>query len=231
MRLLLKIALLLTLFFAACIGLIRAQPYDDRELHEFLTPPDGCPAPCWQGIHPGETRLNTAAAIIEAMPGVHPIERSQRFAGHHSAMPISVSLMTHPGAPAANPVVEMVRLRLPGTSYGELQLALGQPDRIMAYAVPEHGYAPFVAAYSRYGLYVLVDMPACNINQSNLWNTSRYVEIMIGNWLEYGSDYYRSSREFDMDRWANQLRHAAHCDDHGYEWVEAVDFSTEPMSH
>jgi hypothetical protein len=63
---LLKLALFLTLFFAACIGLIRAQLYDDSELRAFLTPPEGCPIPCFMGIRPGVTTAEEALAILEA---------------------------------------------------------------------------------------------------------------------------------------------------------------------
>lgn len=63
---LLKLASLLTVLFAACIGLIRAQLHDDTQLRAFLTPPDGCPMPCFMGIRPGVTRPAEAAAILEA---------------------------------------------------------------------------------------------------------------------------------------------------------------------
>jgi hypothetical protein len=52
--------------FAVCIGLIRAQPYNDAELRDFLLPPERCPAPCWQGIRPGVTTVDEAVAILEA---------------------------------------------------------------------------------------------------------------------------------------------------------------------
>jgi hypothetical protein len=65
MRPLLKLTFLLILVFAVCIGLIRAQPYDDSELRAFLTPPDGCPMPCFMGIRPGVTTADEALAILE----------------------------------------------------------------------------------------------------------------------------------------------------------------------
>ncbi len=64
--LVLKPALLFTLLFAACIGIIRAQPYDDSELRAFLTPPSGCAMPCFMGIRPGVTTADEAIAILEA---------------------------------------------------------------------------------------------------------------------------------------------------------------------
>ena len=47
------------------ILLIRAQPYDDSKLRAFLTPPKGCPAPCFMGIRPGVTTTEEAIAILE----------------------------------------------------------------------------------------------------------------------------------------------------------------------
>lgn len=64
-RLTLKLALIPTLIFAALISLIRAQPYDDSELRAFLTPPEGCPAPCFMGIRPGTTTEEQALIILK----------------------------------------------------------------------------------------------------------------------------------------------------------------------
>jgi hypothetical protein len=63
-HLLLRPILLLTLLAALPIALIRAQPYDDTELRAFLTPPDGCPAPCFIGIRPGVTTAQDAAVML-----------------------------------------------------------------------------------------------------------------------------------------------------------------------
>jgi hypothetical protein len=64
-RLTLKLTILPALIFAALIALIRSQPYDDSQLREFLTPPEGCPAPCFMGIQPGVTTMSEALAILE----------------------------------------------------------------------------------------------------------------------------------------------------------------------
>jgi len=63
-RLLSKIILVIASLFAVCIGLIHAQPYDDSELRAVLTPPDGCPMPCFMGIRPGVTTLEEAGLIL-----------------------------------------------------------------------------------------------------------------------------------------------------------------------
>jgi hypothetical protein len=76
MRLLLTFSFVLTILFAACIGIIRAQPYDDSQLRAVLAPPDGCPMPCWQGIRPGITPLGEARAILQTNPWVTEVELS-----------------------------------------------------------------------------------------------------------------------------------------------------------
>lgn len=60
----LKFGGVFTLLFTLCIALIRVQPYDDSELRAFLTPPEGCPAPCFMGIRPGVTTMEEAVAIL-----------------------------------------------------------------------------------------------------------------------------------------------------------------------
>ena len=60
-RVYLALALVLTGFFAACVSLIRLQPYDDVALRAFLTAPEGCPTPCFIGIRPGVT------TVVQAM--------------------------------------------------------------------------------------------------------------------------------------------------------------------
>jgi hypothetical protein len=72
---LLKLALFLTVLFAAAVSLIHAQPYDDSGLRALLTPPDGCPAPCFMGIQPGLTRTDEAIHLLEAHEWVESVEQ------------------------------------------------------------------------------------------------------------------------------------------------------------
>jgi len=72
-RLFVKLGGAMLAVFAAAIILIHAQPYDDSELRAFLAPPDGCPAPCWQGIRPGFTTSGEALGILAQHPWVTDI--------------------------------------------------------------------------------------------------------------------------------------------------------------
>ncbi len=80
-RLVLKLVTALTLAFSACIGLIRAQPYDDAELRAFFAPPDGCPIPCFIGVRPGVTTVEEAMAILEAHEWIAGINRYEATDG------------------------------------------------------------------------------------------------------------------------------------------------------
>jgi hypothetical protein len=73
MRPLFKLTFLLTLGFVLCIGLIRAQPYDDSQLRAFLTPPDGCLMPCFMGIRPGVTTAGEAMDLLEHHEAVQEV--------------------------------------------------------------------------------------------------------------------------------------------------------------
>lgn len=54
----------LALTFAASIGLIRAQPYDDHDLRAILMTGHDCDHPCFIGIQTGKTSVNEALAIL-----------------------------------------------------------------------------------------------------------------------------------------------------------------------
>ncbi len=67
LRLLLKIAFGLFLVFALIVAVQFILPLTHRgALLELLTPPEGCEAPCFMGVRPGETTIEEALAILEA---------------------------------------------------------------------------------------------------------------------------------------------------------------------
>jgi hypothetical protein len=74
MRLPLTSSLVLTLLFTACIGIIRAQPYDNGELRAFLKSSDDCSVPCFMGIRPGMTTLDEAIAALAAHEWVRALD-------------------------------------------------------------------------------------------------------------------------------------------------------------
>jgi hypothetical protein len=127
---------LLTLLFTVCIGLIRARPYDDTPLRAFLTPPDGCPMPCFMGIRPGVTTPEEAAAILEAHDWVSEAVVSYDRTGH-------IYLIQWSWNESASALVDTSKLAylfaradvvqsiaMPTTiAFADIWLTLGKPDR------------------------------------------------------------------------------------------------------
>jgi hypothetical protein len=77
LRLLLRPLLLLIGLSSLPVLLIRAQPYDDSDLRAFLTPPDGCPTPCFIYIRPGSTTYMQSVQILQAHQWVEQLGSRQ----------------------------------------------------------------------------------------------------------------------------------------------------------
>lgn len=59
------------LSLAAIISYGLAKAADDfQSVRDFLTPPAGCPSPCWMGIRPGVTDSLEAVETLKALPWV-----------------------------------------------------------------------------------------------------------------------------------------------------------------
>jgi hypothetical protein len=129
---LLIFASLLTPLFVLCIGLIRAQPHNDGELHAFLTPPDDCPMPCFMGIRPGVTTYEEAVAILEAHEWIRAVDHSRPTSfiitwndTQPPWLPRSLELRLVVADNILQRVFAPTKLRL-----GDIWLALGPPERL-----------------------------------------------------------------------------------------------------
>jgi hypothetical protein len=60
-----RFAVLPVMLFTVVLLLVHAQPYDDHELRQLVSP-DGCPAPCFLGIRPGVTTSKEAMRLLKA---------------------------------------------------------------------------------------------------------------------------------------------------------------------
>jgi hypothetical protein len=67
----------LTVLFLLPIALIRAQPYNNRELRSILVPSHDCTVLCFMGIQPGVTTAQEAIRILENHEWVADIEGAQ----------------------------------------------------------------------------------------------------------------------------------------------------------
>lgn len=131
-----RIALPLTLLFAACIGLVHAQPYDDHALRELFTPPDGCPMPCFMSIRPGVTTAEDAATILRAHEWVSEATVLYNRSGQiyviqwswSGTQPRLVDTSKQAHLYARDNIVTSITA--PTTvPFGDIWLTLGKPDR------------------------------------------------------------------------------------------------------
>jgi len=85
-RIFLPTAFAATALFAALVGLIRAQPFDDRQVRDFLAFLDECAAPCWQGVRPGVTTTTSALVLLEAHNWVSGVDEHIWFSTPGSSL-------------------------------------------------------------------------------------------------------------------------------------------------
>ncbi len=129
-RYLLRWMAILSALFVLSMLLIRAQPYDDSELRDFLTPPEGCPVPCFMGIRPGVTTAEEAIAILEAHPSlVDTIEPNLpdgiRLRAIDPQSPTGDSISGY--LSIENNIIQWLRIQT-DVSLWELWAIYGQPD-------------------------------------------------------------------------------------------------------
>ena len=127
---LLRWILLLWGLFLLPVLLIRAQPYDDSELRAFLTPPEGCPAPCFMGIRPGVTTVEEVTAILGQSKlfryRMNPSAPDNIFLRTNAPHDIIVDINTN-ALRIENRIVEEVEIQT-NISLAELWVTYGQPD-------------------------------------------------------------------------------------------------------
>jgi hypothetical protein len=163
---LVKSALALSVFFAVCISLIHMLPYNAPQLHVFLTPPEGCPMPCFMGIRPGVTTYDEALTILEGHSWVERVEATP-----HDAISIMQWTGKQPDFIDTNIPVDL-RFSQSGTVYdidvhttlsaGDVRLLLGTPSALKLGVLRAPSAAIYVTnLYNQYslGLMALVACP------------------------------------------------------------------------
>jgi hypothetical protein len=177
----LKLAFLLTVALITA-AFACAQPYGDRlpdDVRAFFTPPEGCSAPCWAGIQPGETSVDDAVSILDhhdwvsdVYPSISAVDwvwngsqpafvdaGSSRFQGRmtltEDALISSVAIQTK-------------------IESGNLWAALGAPDRQIFMPVVDRRANPpqmalvYMAVYEARGLYIF-NFLDCPVTPRDFW--------------------------------------------------------------
>lgn len=196
-RVMFKIAFVMAfvvgLLFAASMSIIHAQPYDDQAIRAFLMPPEDCPAPCWQGIQPGAMTASDASSLLETQPWVDNVNvyvdlnvMAWVWTGEQ---PTWISSLESGVVSFNLRGVQTIRLRTT-LRFGDVWLALGQPDRNVVrltgstrIAGVEHN-----ASYFDGSLHAIRPRLDCDFSIRDYWN--RRVDL----YFDYGQ-----TSDFSMD--------------------------------
>lgn len=197
-----RIVPILLVIFGVCVVVIRAQPYDDSTLRNFLSPAD-CDAPCFIGITPGVTVGSRAIEILQNHPWV---DAKSIYIGRNNSRPYSWATWEWNGRQPAYLVgssylnysnvfdrtVQIIHIR---TSFplGSLVLALGQPDKGVLTRF-EH-----IAAYQR----VFVMTP---LNCQRFWNEISSIQYAAPGAFESRSRDWFFSDSY-METWTRRWQY------------------------
>ena len=180
LRLIIKLALLVSVVCVTPIALIRAQPYDDSELRAFLTPPEGCPAPCFMGIRPGVTTTEEAIAILEGHEWVQEIkvatDKSLIWIEWNALTPLSIDQL-HPYPYSSyvynlDKVVRVVNIKTP-YPVGAIYLLDGQPQATDSFVTMDGIVVS--AYYFDSSIKVNSYFFGCPVTQVEFWNSEMYL--------------------------------------------------------
>jgi hypothetical protein len=75
----LKLTVACNIVLFAAISAIHMLPFDPADLRAILTPPDGCPTPCFIGIRPGVTNRDEALAILQSHGWAQKISQPNKY--------------------------------------------------------------------------------------------------------------------------------------------------------
>lgn len=189
-------AFTVSMLFTILVGVIRTRPYNDNDLRAFLTPPNDCPMPCWQGIRPNVTPIENAVSILESHPWIDKIEppvlpyNKRTYWTWSQARPAFINdLSRGHGLPGWGDT-SWSSIEIPtNIPLGDFVLSLGKPDSLTVLAITSNligighstkvGTFMVVAIYNDMGLmiYNFTDCPARMDDLWNSWGTIAYGDV------------------------------------------------------
>ena len=204
----------LTLLFMLPILLIRAQPYESGDLGRFLTPPPNCDVPCFLGVRPRHTTVAQALEILRANEDIEFVQLENNYTGQsiywrwkeypeeYRRYTFEVSednIVTRPSLPST-------------TRLGDLQLILGQPERVTAAVANEYmSRAVFMLEYPSRGLHLFIAFYPCDVNQRDFWQLRQDFGVYGTFFVGLGNARYSrilpdTRLDLDPQTWTSQLR-------------------------
>lgn len=207
-RLLLIPSVVLTLLFAATIGVIHARPYDEGGLRAFLSPPENCSPPCFMGIRLGRMTTGQAIEWLDRHDWVDHVIVSERFGATqrgyigwrwNDQQPAWLSGTHLASLWVRGQVVRFVRVQSLIT-FGELWLLLRNPPlgsyRVEGDFLGAHPVIVVHAVYPEMSLLAQITVP-CPLRPADFWNEPVRLQFFD----EPGGDYV----PYDLTGWFGSL--------------------------
>jgi len=198
-------AFVLTMLFGVTIGLIRARPYDDGGLREFLLAPVDCPAPCWNGLRLYYTRYEEALVLLGSSETIENLGSDMRADNGHIfwkwiAVPPPF-LRNTAEVGYANVEKNIISgLYLPGfRSFLDVWLTFGVPQQVIVYSNALWGIenVVYLAVYPDQ-VYVASAI-FCAATPRDLWMTAP--SVFIGDMPQYSALYEVIYEPGDFKGW------------------------------
>lgn len=126
-----KLVVLCMGLFLLPLTLIHSQPYDAWALTSLLTPAHDCPTPCFLGVRPGETTVNTAGRLLQSDPAIRFEVYSDEFNVHNIRQRIEWAYQQPNRVVHGNMYVEdsiVRRVTIYDIPLAEVWLSMGEPD-------------------------------------------------------------------------------------------------------
>jgi hypothetical protein len=165
--LLVRLIPILAAAFALLVGAIRAQPYDDGELHVLLG--DG---ECWQGICVGVSRRDDVLRTLEAHPWVGEIFQTDLHISWHwsGIQPRLIDDSQDGLLRVTGGVVRQVRVRTL-VPFGDIWVSLDQPDAALLVRPVSRFSVYQIAMYEREGVQAITTI-SCPTNPDAFWKAT-----------------------------------------------------------
>lgn len=211
--LLLRLLLPCIILFTVLSLLAHGYSSGPSPLHDLLLPTNDCPIPCFLGIRPGVTHVDTALEQLRAealirsilpMPfdPVGPRYTVDFLPALGLGQTAQLQLMTRPGSS----IVEGILLSHTAIRLSDIIVALGQPPSLALSNGLSYGLVTYVGFYPQYQLYVLTIRATCASGNSAFWRSQQPLVIGIISELKYSEQrsYYQDDLQTDGG-WMHRL--------------------------
>ncbi len=197
-HLFLRLASLLIVLLSFTLVVVRVIPYDDNQLHAFLTLAENCDGQCLMNIHPGTTTLSEAMEQLQSNTWVEKTDLSASGAGYGqirwqwSGQQPALIDASHPGrvtfywdeeeqnGPTLDDtLIQTISIYTFIRMYS-LQEWFGKPDSGTATIRPDGGLGYSAAYHAGGSTIVLSAVMPCPTNLMSYWNAWTRLSINVG---------------------------------------------------